>query len=105
MSKKSIFQDIPKDLKEEFIEDILVSENLKIERIISYGHSSPKEGWYNQDKNEWVILLDGEAVVSFKNSNDVKLEKGDYINIPSHVEHKVSWTKPNYKTVWLAVFY
>ena len=101
----NIFADIPDDLKEEFIEDILVSKNLKIERIVSYGHTSPKEGWYNQDKNEWVILLDGEATISFKDSADVKLKKGDYLNIPLHVEHKVSWTKPKYKTIWLAIFY
>jgi len=105
MLKKSILQDIPSDLKDELFEDILVSDNLKIERIVSLGHTSPKEGWYKQDKNEWVILLDGEATISFKNSNDVKLTKGDYLNIPLHVEHKVSWTKPNYKTIWLVIFY
>ena len=101
----NIFENIPDELKEEFFEDILVSDKLKIERIVSYGHTSPKEGWYKQDKNEWVILLDGEAVISFKYGKDIKLEKGDYLNIPLHVEHKVSWSKPEYKTVWLAIFY
>ena len=101
----NIFQNIPDDLQEEFFEDILVSDKLKIERIVSFGHTSPKEGWYKQDKNEWVILLDGEAVISFKDGKDIKLEKGDYLNIPLHVEHKVLWTKANYKTIWLAIFY
>ena len=105
MHSKSIFQDIPDALKEEFFEDILVSDNLKIEKIVSYGHTSPKEGWYNQDKSEWVILLEGEAIISFKDGEDISLKKGDYLNIPLHVEHKVSWTKPECKTIWLAIFY
>ena len=105
MTKKSILKDIPKDLKDEFFEDILVSENLQIERIVSYGHTSPKEGWHNQNKNEWVILIDGEAIISFKDSDDIKLKKGDYLNIERNVEHKVSWTKPKSETIWLAIFY
>jgi cupin 2 domain-containing protein len=101
----NIFENIPKDLSEEFFEDMVLSKGVKIERIVSYGHTSPKDGWYKQDKDEWVIVLDGEAVVSFKDRDDVRLKKGDYLNIALDVEHKVSWTKPNYKTVWLAVFY
>ena len=105
MLQNNIFQNIPKDLKDEFFEDLLLGENIQIERIVSRGHTSPKSGWYKQEKNEWVIMLDGKAIISIKDSPDVKLEKGSYINISAYVEHKVSWTKPDYDTVWLAVFY
>ena len=101
----NIFNEIPKDLKDELFEDIIKTENLKIERIVSYGHTSPKSGWYEQKENEWVIVLKGEAILSFENSDDVKLNSGDYINIPAFQKHKVSWTLPNAETIWLAIHY
>ena len=105
LNKKNIFGDIPKELKEELFEDILVKDGLKIERIVSDGHTTQKFEWYEQDFDEWVILLQGEAVLSFENEEDLTLHVGDYINIAAMKKHKVSWTKPNTKTVWLSVHY
>ncbi len=106
MKTSNIFNNIPLQIKEELFEELLCRDSLKIERIVSAGHSSPEEnGWYDQDSNEWVILLEGEAILSFENSEDVRLKSGDYINIPSHTKHKVSWTTPLTKTIWLAVHY
>ena len=102
---KNIFQDIPSDLTQEFFETLLESENIKIERIISYGQSSPKEGWYDQCENEWVLLLEGEAMLAFEGKENVHLHPGDAINIPAHTKHKVLWTQKDAKTIWLAVFY
>ncbi len=100
----NIFTKIPKDLDEEFFEKLISQDNIKIQRIISKGHTSPKSGWYNQNENEWVIILQGEAILSFE-EKDINLKVGDYINIPAHTKHKVSWTKPNTQTIWLAVHY
>ena len=105
MKKTNILKQIPKNLQEEIFEKIISTKNIKIERIISYGHTSPKSGWYEQEENEWVIVLEGEAVLSFDDEKDVHLKEGDYINIPAFKKHKVKWTKPQHKTVWLAVFY
>jgi len=105
MKTQNIFVDIPKQLKEELFENILTKDNLKIEKIISKGHTTPIGEWYDQDSNEWVIVLEGEALLSFENSGDVKLKKGDYINILAHTKHKVSWTTPDKETVWLAIHY
>jgi cupin 2 domain-containing protein len=52
-----------------------------------------------------VILLKGEAVISFMDEDDIRLKAGDYINIPAHKKHRVSWTKPDEETIWLAVHY
>lgn len=101
----NIFNEIPKDLKDELFEDIINTDNLKVERIVSYGHTSPKTGWYEQQENEWVIVLKGEAILSFENSDDVKLNAGDYLNIPAFKKHKVFWTLPNAETIWLAIHY
>tara|TARA_B100002003_G_scaffold249635_2_gene286529 strand:+ start:404 stop:601 length:198 start_codon:yes stop_codon:yes gene_type:complete len=63
-------------------------------------------GWYDQNTNEWVILLKGKAKLAFQESNNpVELTSGDYINIPSHVKHRVEWTDPSQETIWLAVHY
>ncbi len=101
----NIFEQIPKDLKDEVFEDIITSDKLTIERIISHGHISPASGWYEQDNSEWVIILQGEAVISFESKEDVRLKVGDYLQITTLERHRVSWTKPNAVTIWLAIHY
>jgi len=105
MQLKNIFESIPDNLDEELFELLVQSENVKIERIISKGHRSPESGWYDQERNEWVIVLKGEAIISFENEIDINLKAGTHINIPAHKRHKVSWTDPKTETIWLAVHY
>ena len=101
----NIFDKIPTDLPIEIFESIQENESIKIERIISKGHSSPESGWHDQDKNEWVIVLKGAATILFENNISTKLLEGDYINIDAHKKHKVSWTSPKVETIWLVVHY
>ena len=102
--KNSIFGNIPQNIPEELFENIVSTKNIKIERIISKGHTSPSYGWYDQEENEWVILLEGEASIEFEDKT-IHLKKGDYINIPSHQKHKVIKTSKNPPAIWLAIFY
>ncbi|PLY11849.1 cupin domain-containing protein [Sulfurimonas sp. CVO] len=102
---KNIFKNIPKPSENEFFEELISKNGIKIERIISHGHKSSQFEWYNQTNDEWVILLQGEAVISFEDEASVKLFAGDFINIPAHKKHRVSWTKPDEDTIWLAVHY
>ncbi|VAW68067.1 Uncharacterized conserved protein, partial [hydrothermal vent metagenome] len=86
------------------------SSAVKIERIISHGHASPASGWYDQEENEWIILLKGRAIICFEDTNlrktkEIKLETGCYLNIPAHSRHRVKWTEPDTETIWLAVYY
>ena len=105
MKTSNIFQNIPQELGAELFENIVSKDNVKIERIVSKGHTSPQSGWYIQESDEWVIVLSGEAVLSFDSSDDVRLKSGDYINIPAGTKHRVSWTTPEEETLWLAVHY
>lgn len=105
MKKANIFANIPPQIKEELFEDIVKNEGVKIERIISKGHITTEFEWYNQKMDEWVIVLKGEAILEFENSDDIRLEEGDYLSIPANTKHRVSWTKPNEETVWLAIHY
>ena len=100
----NMFEKIPKDLSDEVFEDILKSKNIRIERIISKGHKTELD-WYDQDENEWVMLLSGEAEILFEDGSVVELKSGDYIDIKAHQKHKVLWTKEDELSVWLAVFY
>lgn len=78
---------------------------VRIERIVSQGHVTPENDWYDQNQHEWVVVLQGEALLAIENHEELHLKAGDYINIPAHVRHRVAWTHPDQQTVWLAIFY
>jgi cupin 2 domain-containing protein len=101
----NLYSLIPEDPEKEIIDELLQYKNLRIERIISKGQTSPESGWYDQNENEWVTVLQGAGTIEFPDGSKVKLGKGDYINIPSHKKHKVCRTDPDQVTVWLAIFY
>jgi len=102
---ENLFESIPEDIGEEVFTDLIRGESVRIERILSRGQSSPDSGWYDQDDNEWVMVVKGEAKISFENDSVVHLRAGSYINIPAHTKHKVAWTKPDTETIWLAIHY
>lgn len=101
----NIFKNIPDKLPDELIETIKRTDNVKIERIISKGHSTEPGSWYDQKENEWVLLLKGKAKLKFENEEIVGMSEGDYINIPANKKHRVEWTDPENETIWLCVFY
>ncbi|MDA1298923.1 MAG: cupin domain-containing protein [Proteobacteria bacterium] len=105
MASRNLFEAIPDDLALEAITELARGSGVRIERIVSRGHSSPVSGWYDQADDEWVAVLTGEAVLSFDHGSDVHLKPGDYITIPAHKRHRVAWTSPDEETIWLAVHY
>lgn len=102
----SLLEDIPKELPEELFDIICSTDHIKIERIISRGHASPDGFWYDQEKNEFVLVVKGSAGLKLENENDiVVLKPGDFLNIQNHVKHRVEWTDSTCDTIWLAVYY
>lgn len=103
---KNIYELLPNlcSQNEEF-KTLLESKKIKIERIVSSGQSSPEDFWYEQEENEWVMVLEGEATLTFENDDDIVLKKGDFINIPSYKKHRVKSTIKDSYTIWLAIFY
>ncbi|EPS3421769.1 cupin domain-containing protein [Vibrio fluvialis] len=101
----NLFETIPAELTNEQFTDLLRHRHVRIERILSKGHTSPESGWYDQDEHEWVLVLQGCGTVEFDNGESTTLNVGDYLNIPAHTRHKVSYTSPDQATLWLAVFY
>ena len=93
-------------MPEELFETICSTEYVKIERIISKGHSSPDEFWYDQDWNEFVLVVKGSAGLRIEGQDDiVALNAGDYLNIGTHVRHRVEWTDLSCETIWLEIHY
>ncbi|GAB7220499.1 cupin domain-containing protein [Vibrio comitans] len=101
----NLFSNIPKNLSDELFSDLFKNENIRIERIVSHGHTSPDKGWYDQEEHEWVIVLRGEGELEFDSGKTIKLGVGEYLNIPAHQKHRVAWTTPAEPTLWLAIFY
>jgi len=104
-SVSNIFQSLPDHLPEEVFEDIAKTDAIRIERILSHGHSSPESGWYDQTENEWVMVLQGCGTLEFENGETLVLRQGDHLTIPAHKKHRVASTTKDEITIWLAVFY
>ncbi|ACY17736.1 cupin domain-containing protein [Haliangium ochraceum] len=96
---------LPADLGSEVFEDLIRSDGVRIERIVSRGHATPEGEWYDQDQHEWVMVMSGEGVIGFADGATVTLGPGDYLHLPAHCKHRVVATAGDRETVWLAVFY
>ena len=106
MITSNIYSNIPDALPNELFENIIRNESFRLERIISRGHATPEGEWYDQDQDEWVILLMGSAGIAIDGEDGtVVLKPGDYIHLPAHLRHRVEWTDPDAETVWLALHY
>jgi cupin 2 domain-containing protein len=103
---RNLFSEIPESTVNEIIEPLLKTDHCKLERIVSQGQKTPPGEWFDQEMNEWVILLSGNARLLFEGETDAcTMLPGDYIYIPAHRRHRVEWTDPKQKTVWLALHF
>lgn len=102
----NLFANLPRQLPEELIETLAESDPVKIERIVSRGHKSPEDFWYDQETDEFVVLLSGAARLQIEGEEAVReLKPGDFLVIPAHKKHRVEWTAPDEESVWLAVHF
>ncbi len=74
-----------------------------MERIVSTGQVSQE--WYDQDRPEWVLLIEGGARLLLEGEGELVLGPGDHLLIEAHVRHKVTWTDPTRPTIWLALHF
>ncbi len=96
---------IPNKKETEVFEKLLEQDNLVIERIVSAGQTTPEGEWYDQTTNEWVILLQGEAELTYENGETQRFSKGDYVLIPKHKKHRVTYTSEIPICIWIAVHF
>ncbi len=103
--RENLFANLPAHLPDELCSVLAENRQIRIEKIVSAGHSRPKDFWYDQDEDEWVVVLMGESKLAFENAEVMFLKPGDHVLIPAHQRHRVEWTIPDEPTVWLAVFF
>jgi cupin 2 domain-containing protein len=99
----NIFSSVGETSAEEDFATLFQNSSLTIQRIVSYSHASPEGFWYDQDEDEWVLVLRGEANLELAGGEVVEMKEGDYLMIPRHVKHRVGRTSP--ETIWLAVHF
>ena len=104
MGDANIFSAIPSVLPDELFEVLAEGRAFTLERIVSQGHATPAGQWYDQSRDEWVILLKGGAGLLLAGEDEVRvLTPGDYIHLPAHLKHRVEWTDA--ETIWLALHF
>lgn len=103
----SLFTGLPATpLPEELVSVLAAGAGARIERIVSTGQASPPGFWYDQNEDEFVILVTGSAGLRFEDEPAARtLKPGDWLLIPAHRRHRVDWTGTGAPTVWLAVFF
>ena len=101
---QNLFDGIPAALEGELFDTLVETGSVRIERIISEGHATPPGEWYDQEQDEWVLLVSGAATLLFENDTAPhSLKPGDHVMIPAGCRHRVEWTDAGRKTIWLAV--
>lgn len=106
MKPGNLFAGIATQLAEEQFDQLVSRKGVMIERIVSQGQGSTSDDWYDQERDEWVILIQGQAKLLFEEGDKiVNLNAGDYLEIPAHRRHKVIWTSNEQQCVWIAMHY
>ena len=102
----NLFSNLPTEISSELIDSLLEKPGIRIERIVSQGQGTAAGEWYDQEENEWVIVLRGQARLRLEGDDQMReMGPGDHLNIPAHQRHRVEWTDTDEPTIWLAVFY
>ena len=97
--------DFPDPLPDdEVITTLLLSNQVRIERIVSTGQTTSEGQWYDQNEDEWVALIQGEAVLEYETGEKLRLSAGDHTFLPAHCRHRVAYTSRQPPCIWLAVF-
>ena len=103
----NLFAGIPGTLAAEQFTALLTTPNVRIERIVSRGHASPPDFWYDQPQARVGDRAGriGRHRVRRRSLRRARSRRGDHLHIPAHARHRVVWTDANEPTVWLAVHY
>ena len=101
----NLFANLPVETKDEVFTELLSRPGVRIERIVSNGQYTPVDTPFNQDHDEWVLLLRGSAALWVDGDGEYDLHPGDHMLIAARRTHRVTRTAKNEPTVWLAVHF
>ena len=89
----------------ELVSRLLAKPGLTIERIVSTGQASPPDFWYDQERAEWVVLLQGDALLRFADEAEPRCPQGRVSSPSPPPPPPRGWTASGQTTVWLAIHY
>jgi cupin 2 domain-containing protein len=89
--------------EEEIFEKLIPDTGVLIERIVSTGQTTYPGVWYDQERDEWVVLLQGNARLIWENGKALNMESGDWVLIPAHERHRIDYTSSQPPCIWLAI--
>lgn len=98
MRTHNLFANTEPPYEGERFDRLLRHKNLVVERIVSSSIIAPRE--YVQPQDEWVLLLQGEAVLHVAGES-IALQPGDHLFLPAGVPHTVERTSRG--AIWLAI--
>jgi cupin 2 domain-containing protein len=101
----NLFENLAADMKDEEFVELLARPGIRIERIVSNGQTTPVDSPYDQDHDEWVLLLRGSASLWTAGDGERELRPGDHVLIPAHCRHRVTRTEKDQPTIWLAIHF
>lgn len=97
---------VPPAGRDELFQEILRRPGVRVERIVSSGQATPAGEWYDQEWDEWVLLVAGSAGLLLEGEDEPRtLGPGEYLFLPAHCRHRVAWTDPRLQTIWLALHF
>lgn len=100
----NLFFPLPDASAGECFDSLFERPGCRAERIVSKGQASPPGFWFDQDWDEWVVILKGSAVLRIDTqSAPISLTAGDSMMIPAHARHRVESTDATDTTIWLAL--
>ena len=82
----------------EVLTELFNNKKIAINRIVS--NEIEDSGWYEQEEDEWFVLIEGEALLELDNEV-LPLKKGDNMFIPAFTLHRVKKTSAT--ALWVTV--
>lgn len=100
----NLLRNLPDASQKERFEHLLARDDVRIERITSRGQATPEGEWCDQEQNEFVLLVSGQAGLLIEGEPQERvMSDGDWIMLPARCRHRVVWTSAGADTVWLAM--
>lgn len=101
----NLFERMPSARRGEVFTELLARPGTTLERIVSRGQSTPEHEPMVQDRDEWVVVLQGSAGLRIEGHREATLKPGDHVLIAGGTPHWVTWTSKDVPVVWLALHF
>ncbi len=96
----NLFDTVRFDKNREIADQLFRSPILRVERIASSGQTTE---FMEQDEDELVLLVRGEAILEDEDERLLELKEGELLYLPAGYRHRVAKTSD--ECIWLCFFF